>query len=302
MPRPPSPPLWTHHKHEDFGMPSTHTSNAVSMSFFLTYWLWPAISPGLPRLFTVLFVTWYTSSMFISRMYLAAHSHVDTISGFLLGVGYWIFWLYVNPLVDLFINTNPYAPYITALSVFVLLLFHPRSSRPSPSFRYSMSLSGLGLGVTIGVHLSRFVGSAFWLDSVKALFSHDFRDSVLHSLPDEYHKFAASLLGVSIGIFILISTYVLVKYCALIVLLVLFRLPPVSWLVFKFKAFLRWCALPHPLALGTSLLDRSHCITLFFESITDTYNPSYTQITSIIRSGTRTAYSLTPKTPRCSVT
>jgi len=232
-------------------MPSTHTMNAVSMSFFLTYWLWPMVSKGWPQYLVLLGVAWYTSSMFVSRMYLAAHSHVDTISGFTLGVLYFLFWVQVHPAVDHFINTNPFAPWIVGSAIFLLLLFHPRSSRPSPSFRYSMSLTGLGLGITMGVHLSRFVGPAFWLTPVKALFSHEFRDSILHSLPSAYHKMASHSIGVLLGIIILLTTYLLVKFCALIFLLILFRMPPIAWLVHQIKVFLRFCALPHPLALGT---------------------------------------------------
>jgi membrane-associated phospholipid phosphatase len=267
MPRPPSPPLWTHHKHEDFGMPSTHTMNSVSMSLFFAYWLWPMIPKDGTQYLVVLFVVWYTSSMFVSRMYLAAHSHVDTISGFLLGVLYFTFWVWASPTVDIFLNTNPRAPVYVFASVFLLLLFHPRSSRPSPSFRYSMSLSGLGLGMAIGIHLTRFVGAEFWLAPIRSLFSHDFRDSILHSLPLEWHKFSSNLMGVIIGIFILLTTYLLVRTCAYVLLLVLFRIPPVSWLAQRFKVFLRWCALPHPLALGTTIKIIHSLLTLILQII-----------------------------------
>ena len=224
--------------------------NAVSMSLFFSWWLWPQLASTEARLFLVIGVIWYTCSMFVSRMYLAAHSHVDTISGFTLGVLYWAFWVKAHRYVDDFMQTFD-APLIIASFVFLLLLFHPRSSRPSPSYRYSMSLSGLGLGLAIGIHIQRFIGPNFWLAPIRSLFSHDFRDSILHSLPIDYHQFGAKMLGVSIGIVILISTYLLVKFCALIFFLVLFRVPPIEYIISKFKFFLRYCALPHPLALGT---------------------------------------------------
>lgn len=266
LPRPPSPPLWSHHKHEDFGMPSTHTMNAVSMSFFLAYWVWPMVPKGTAQYLVLLGVLWYTSSMFVSRMYLAAHSHVDTISGFVLGVLYFLFWVQVSPSVDHFLNTNPNAPWIVGSAICLLLLFHPRSSRPSPSFRYSMALTGLGLGMAIGLHFSRFLGPSFWLTPIKTLFSHDFRDSILHSLPIEYHKMASHTIGVLLGIVILLSTHLLVKFCCLIFLLILLRMPPVSWAVHQFKVLLRYCALPHPLALGTYAtgLGHRHPFKLFF--------------------------------------
>lgn len=204
------------------------------------------------RVLLVMGVLWYTTSMFVSRMYLAAHSHVDTISGFCLGILYFFFWVWAHPFVDAFMNTNTEAPLFVLSVVFVLLLFHPRSSRPSPSYRYSMSLSGLALGMAIGLHIQRFVGPHFWLAPIRSLFSHDFRDSILHSLPQEYHAFAAKLIGVIFGIIILVSTYLLVKFCALILFLVLFRTPPIAYIISKFKFLLRFCALPHPLALGTS--------------------------------------------------
>ena len=221
------------------------------MSLFFSWWLWPQLATPQARMFLVMGVAWYTSSMFVSRMYLAAHSHVDTISGFVLGIFYFMFWVQVHPIVDAWMQTYN-AAYMAAGIVFILLLFHPRSSRPSPSFRYSMSLSGLGLGMAIGLHIQRFVGPNFWLTPVRALFSHDFRDSILHSLPGDYHQHGAKILGVTTGIIVLVSTYLLVKFCALILFLVLFRIPPIQYVVSKFKFFLRYCALPHPLALGTS--------------------------------------------------
>lgn len=195
-------------------------------------------------------VMWYTSSMFVSRMYLAAHSHVDTISGFTLGILYFWFWVQVHRYVDAWMQTYN-AAFFAAAFVFLLLLVHPRSSRPSPSFRYSMSLSGLGFGLSVGIHIQRFIGANFWLASVRALFSHDFRDSILHSLPAGYHQVGAKILGVSVGIAILLSTYALVKFSLYILFLVLFRVPPIEFVISKFKVFLRYCALPHPLALGT---------------------------------------------------
>ncbi|TFK70137.1 hypothetical protein BDN72DRAFT_959047 [Pluteus cervinus] len=105
-PRPFAPPvtrltIGTHHL--EYGFPSTHSTNSVSIALLLfahihslslpTTTTEPIISPHTYTL-SVILLAWYIFSIVFGRLYTAMHSFTDCIVGVLLGTGIW--WGHTN--------------------------------------------------------------------------------------------------------------------------------------------------------------------------------------------------------------
>jgi membrane-associated phospholipid phosphatase len=93
--------MGTHHL--EYGFPSTHSTNSVSIALFLFTHLHrlasapadqngsdraPAVSPTAYALLTVA-LAWYVLSIVLGRLYTAMHSFTDCVVGVLMGAGIW---------------------------------------------------------------------------------------------------------------------------------------------------------------------------------------------------------------------
>ncbi|KAJ7249383.1 sphingosine-1-phosphate phosphatase [Mycena rebaudengoi] len=101
-PRPFAPPvtrltIGTHHL--EYGMPSTHSTNCVSIALFFFGHLHELAFPvdfATPSLSLPTYVMltvgllWYATSIVFGRLYTAMHSFTDCITGVLLGAGIWL--------------------------------------------------------------------------------------------------------------------------------------------------------------------------------------------------------------------
>ncbi|EAU82992.1 sphingosine-1-phosphate phosphatase [Coprinopsis cinerea okayama7 len=97
-PRPFAPPvvrLTIGSHHLEYGFPSTHSTNSISIALFffsivhsLTYTSTPTISPQEFSVFTAILV-FYAFSIVFGRLYTAMHSFTDCIMGTILGAGIW---------------------------------------------------------------------------------------------------------------------------------------------------------------------------------------------------------------------
>jgi hypothetical protein len=88
--------------HLEYGFPSTHSANSVSIAFFLFAYVYDLAyrsssttsSPISPTTFAVLTVLlgFYTFSIVFGRLYMAMHSFADCAFGVILGIAIW--WAY----------------------------------------------------------------------------------------------------------------------------------------------------------------------------------------------------------------
>ncbi|KAF9265034.1 acid phosphatase/Vanadium-dependent haloperoxidase [Marasmius fiardii PR-910] len=102
-PRPFSPPvtrlsIGTHHL--EYGFPSSHSTNSVSLALFFFTHVYNLATPTSDRpasisshtyILLVLLLLWYTFSIVFGRLYTGMHSFTDIIAGVLLGAVLWWF-------------------------------------------------------------------------------------------------------------------------------------------------------------------------------------------------------------------
>ena len=159
LPRPLSPPLarltMSGSAALEYGFPSTHTCNAVSVAVFCVLRLAEVRDEWNPTTFriTTAAVAWYATSITIGRMYCGMHGFFDIIIGVVLGV--LIGWLRVvfGPAFDTWILHGDWR-HVAVTIAFILLSIrtHPEPADNCPCFDDTVSF----LGVIIGGAL------AFW--------------------------------------------------------------------------------------------------------------------------------------------
>lgn len=112
MPRPYSPPIHrlcfskTHSL--EYGFPSTHSANAVSIGLFLlaqvdTFWPSDSVvgfTEMASRLAVQTLIWIYIASITFGRLYCGMHGLLDVGAGSLLGVVIYQIWLYLWPQVE----------------------------------------------------------------------------------------------------------------------------------------------------------------------------------------------------------
>jgi membrane-associated phospholipid phosphatase len=92
----------------DFGMPSTHSLNALSIPLFIVYFYWNDIQnigswAPYAAIFAVAYWAWWIS---FSRMYLGVHSPADVVVGLSLGVFIFVSWTKIREPLHEWIQTS----------------------------------------------------------------------------------------------------------------------------------------------------------------------------------------------------
>jgi hypothetical protein len=164
LPRPPAyragtatkPPFGVvrleHHYEHEYGMPSTHAMNAVTMPWYtlilsLHRFTGPPIIP-------VAFACFWTISCVFSRVYMGVHSPADIFMGILLGLGLLGFGCVFGDTVDGWIISSPNTMVVAIVIAIVLVATYPRPAKPmwlsSPGD--STLIIASAVGVVIGVN------------------------------------------------------------------------------------------------------------------------------------------------------
>lgn len=159
-PRPYSPPMVrltmsTHH--HEYGFPSSHSTNSVSMALFLGEWLLETRAvvgmPGVLLGWTVL--TIYAASVVGGRLYSGMHSIADIVGGSLMGVGCWAMWSIIRNASEAWVDSGHNSvPTITILLTLALVHFHPEPVDDCPCFEDAIAILSVVLGSYVGHWLS----------------------------------------------------------------------------------------------------------------------------------------------------
>lgn len=156
LPRPLSPPLarisMSGSAALEYGFPSSHSTNAVSVTIYAIYMLrqsdeyTPAVNIALQALFYI-----YAISIILGRLYCGMHGFLDVLVGSILGALITVFQLILSDWIDSWIFSGSYKDLVIAtLVVFVLVRIHPEPADDCPCFDDSVAFSGVVVGINIG--------------------------------------------------------------------------------------------------------------------------------------------------------
>ncbi|KAI4866978.1 PAP2 superfamily-domain-containing protein [Hypoxylon rubiginosum] len=166
LPRPLSPPLhritMSGSAALEYGFPSTHSANAVSVAVYAILCLHDPDNPLQPSTRSALegLAYFYAISIVFGRLYCGMHGFVDVIVGSVMGALISLTEYHYGPALNTYLLENSW----TSLSAMLLLIIvlirvHPEPADDCPCFDDSVAFAGVMIGLEIGTW--RFGRSSF---------------------------------------------------------------------------------------------------------------------------------------------
>lgn len=137
----------------EYGFPSTHSTNAVSVAVYAVYMLRSAGSAINPTLKLAMEISsyFYATSIILGRLYCGMHGFFDVLFGGILGAALaMVECLYGEAMADLVFLGSPMAPTIILLATLALVRIHPEPADDCPCFDDSVAFAGVIIGVELG--------------------------------------------------------------------------------------------------------------------------------------------------------
>ena len=157
LPRPLSPPLQRISMSEstalEYGFPSTHSTNAVSVAVYAILSLYSSSCnlSTFNELLVECFFALYVLSMVVGRLYCGMHGFFDVTIGSLLGASLaMVEFYFVDDFDDFIAKGSSKALFITVLITLALVRIHPEPADECPCFDDSVAFAGVLCGVEIG--------------------------------------------------------------------------------------------------------------------------------------------------------
>ncbi|KAI0853866.1 PAP2-domain-containing protein [Daldinia vernicosa] len=167
LPRPLSPPLhritMSGSAALEYGFPSTHSANAVSVAVYAILCLHDPDNPFQPATRSALeaLAYFYAISIVFGRLYCGMHGFVDVIIGSLMGAIISLVEFYGGPVLDLYLEESWTSLCGLLLLIIILIRVHPEPADDCPCFDDSVAFAGVMMGLEIGTW--RFARSS-WAD------------------------------------------------------------------------------------------------------------------------------------------
>lgn len=137
----------------EYGFPSTHSANAVSVAVYGILLLKNpdnSLAPTM-KLFLEGLSYFYAASIVIGRLYCGMHGFLDVIVGSVIGVAIGMLEFYYGPAFDAYMHSSSWvAPVVACLVVLVLVRIHPEPADDCPCFDDSVAFAGVVIGVEFG--------------------------------------------------------------------------------------------------------------------------------------------------------
>lgn len=157
LPRPLSPPLhritMTGYAALEYGFPSTHSANAVSVAAYVISLLRSpenTLSEGV-RFALECLAYFYAVSIIVGRLYCGMHGFLDVVFGSILGLVIALGEVYYGAALDLYMYESSWlAPLVAILILIILVRIHPEPADDCPCFDDSVAFAGVVAGVEIG--------------------------------------------------------------------------------------------------------------------------------------------------------
>lgn len=157
LPRPLSPPLhrltMSGSAALEYGFPSTHTANSVSVSFIVATWFVESkdsFATTFGYYFALFAVGFYLASIVIGRVYCGMHGFLDVLGGFVIGVGLWWFYVVFGPWLESFIFSSSWHVILAVPIVLTLVRIHPEPADDCPCFDDGVAFLGVLAGCNVG--------------------------------------------------------------------------------------------------------------------------------------------------------
>ena len=157
LPRPLSPPLqritMSKHVSLEYGFPSTHSANAVSVTIYAVSIMrapGAVISPNVKLLFDIAFGA-YALAIMLGRLYCGMHGFLDVVFGGALGALLAMLQICFGDSFDHFLHSGSLkAPLLVCLIILVLVRIHPEPADNCPCFDDSVAFAGVVIGLEFG--------------------------------------------------------------------------------------------------------------------------------------------------------
>jgi dihydrosphingosine 1-phosphate phosphatase len=137
----------------EYGFPSTHSANAVSVAVYGILILRSpenALQPSTKLALEGL-CYFYAVSIVFGRLYCGMHGFLDVIIGSIMGAGISLVEFYYGPPIDLYLRGQPFTGVaLVALAIIVLIRIHPEPADDCPCFDDSVAFAGVVIGLEIG--------------------------------------------------------------------------------------------------------------------------------------------------------
>ena len=157
LPRPLSPPLqritMSGSAALEYGFPSTHSTNAVSVAVYSLFVLGFEDAVGSPTLSTVLQTIsyCYAFSIILGRIYCGMHGFLDVIVGSLLGAALAFVQFQFEEPFEAYIHSGSLEGVsLIILIILVLVRIHPEPADDCPCFDDSVAFAGVLIGIEFG--------------------------------------------------------------------------------------------------------------------------------------------------------
>jgi hypothetical protein len=179
LPRPLSPPLhritMSGSAALEYGFPSTHSANAVSVAVYALFTLHDpsnTLSPKV-KLFWEVLSYGYMFSIVLGRLYCGMHGFLDVVIGSILGATISLIEVTYMPTIDDWLHDGGWqSMLIVAAIIIILVRIHPEPADDCPCFDDSVAFAGVMLGFEAGnIHYARSAHS--WIDPVRATVPFD---------------------------------------------------------------------------------------------------------------------------------
>jgi dihydrosphingosine 1-phosphate phosphatase len=137
----------------EYGFPSTHSANAVSVAVYSVLVLHEPSNPFSPttRIALEALAWFYAFSIVFGRLYCGMHGFLDVIIGSLMGTIISLVEFYYGRPLDVFMRENSVAlPLLLVVAIVVLVRIHPEPADDCPCFDDSVAFAGVMIGLEAG--------------------------------------------------------------------------------------------------------------------------------------------------------
>ncbi|TKA67688.1 hypothetical protein B0A49_06185 [Cryomyces minteri] len=137
----------------EYGFPSTHSTNAVSVAVYVLHTLYVARQNHHTTAHSVLRILsyCYAISIILGRLYCGMHGFLDVVVGSVLGAGLTALQCAYGEAFDDWMLSDSWGnPLVLVILVLLMVRLHPEPADDCPCFDDSVAFAGVLLGVELG--------------------------------------------------------------------------------------------------------------------------------------------------------